>query len=141
MMEKPSESEGRDRQEKAAARFMSDEPSRDRTKKLMKTSKGLVYDGPVQVLIDLVEKPGIMHYSKEQLLKKCSEEASKAADSNTGVVLGPAGGTRMSIFDIIKEYGPMFARQKRWRKKQEQSARSANSPRHHSTDAGSPTCH
>ena len=71
MMEKLREAEGRNRQEKAAARFLSNEPSRDKTKKLMKTSKGLVYDGPVQVLIDLVEKPGIMCYSREQLLKKC----------------------------------------------------------------------
>ena len=29
----------------------------------------------------------------------------------------------MSIFEIIEEYGPMFARRKRWRKKREQAAR------------------
>ena len=88
----------------------------------MRKSKGLVYDGPVQVLINLVEKPGIMCYSREQLLEKYSEEASQAANSNTGEELGPAGGARSSILNIIEEYGPLFAHRKRRRKKRKQAA-------------------
>ena len=42
MMETRKKSEGHDRREEAAARFRSNEPSREKNKKLGKTSKGLV---------------------------------------------------------------------------------------------------
>ena len=38
----------------------------------------------------------------------------------------PAGKTKISIFKIIEEYGSMFTRWKRWRKKQEQAARTTD---------------
>ena len=64
MMETKKKSEGQIRREKAVARLRSNEPSREKNKKLGKTSKGLVYEGPVQVLNNLFGKPGILRYSR-----------------------------------------------------------------------------
>ena len=102
MIEKPQDSEVHDRRVRAVSAFLSNKPKRDKSKKKLKNSRGLVYDGPTQVFENLVVKT----------LAKCSADGSHAGGAQK-----PASKTKSSITEIIEEYGPLFAFRRRSFKK------------------------